>query len=446
MKVLMLSWELPPDHVGGLGKHVFHLSRALSAQGAETHVVTIARTNETTGGNDEPWVHRLMAYPVSSPDFVSWVLQLNVAMLERAIAVSLEHGEMSLVHAHDWLSCFAARAYKHAFCVPMVATIHATEAGRNAGIHNAQQKYISDVEWWLGYEAWRIICCSSHMKNEVTSLFGAPEDKIEVIPNGVDPEEFRVPDRALSRDLFAHRDESMVFFVGRLVREKGVDTLIEAVRILLDQGRKIKLVIAGTGPYEENLKFKAAMTGIYSNTYFTGRITDNVRNHLYMWADAAVFPSYYEPFGIVALEAMAAGSGLVVSDTGGMSEVVSHELNGLKVKPGDPAHLASAIARLIDERELRHKIRRAGLETVRRRYAWPQIAKHTLRLYDSVLAEYHRSAWGKNPHARTGGIERAGSDHGGRRRFEAQTSHVHDSEADGAGVEHTGDATHSGPA
>ena len=139
MKVLMMSWEYPPNQVGGLGRHVCHISQALAAAGTEVHVVTPGNTDETTDESGEPVVHRVVPYNVSAPDFASWVLQLNTAMLQRAITATEDYGPFDLVHAHDWLSAFASRAYKHAFRLPLVATIHATEAGRNAGIHNRQQ-------------------------------------------------------------------------------------------------------------------------------------------------------------------------------------------------------------------------------------------------------------------------------------------------------------------
>lgn len=444
MRVLMLSWEYPPNHVGGLGKHVCHLSQALAKDGIEVHVVTHGDRDESLGGKNEPFVHRITPYAVSSPDFLTWVLQLNVALLERAVAVEREYGPMDLVHAHDWLVAFGGRALKHALRVPMIATIHATEAGRNNGIHNRTQSYISDVEWWLGYEAWKIICCSSHMKNEVMGVFRVPADKIAVIPNGVNPEEFTSLDRSICRERFASPDERLIFFIGRLVREKGVQTLVEAIRILIDQGHKVKLVVSGTGPYEEDLKFKAAVSGVYSHTYFTGRISDKVRNHLYRWADAAVFPSLYEPFGIVALEAMAAGSGLVVSDTGGMSEVVTHGTNGLKVAPGDAHALASAIARLINDSGLRDHIRREGFRTVSERYTWARIASQTEALYRDVLMDYSQSPWGLTSHRHSRRQDDAGRNHGRRRRFPPETSDVYHSQTDGVGSKQTSNAAHPG--
>lgn len=136
MKVLMLSWEYPPIIVGGIAPHVYDLTRALTANGAEVHLIT-------AGGRDAPAfedvngvkVYRVLPYQVSSPDFVTWVAQFNVALLERAIPI-LADRSFQIVHAHDWLVAYAARAIKYAARLPLVVTIHATEYGRNNGLHN----------------------------------------------------------------------------------------------------------------------------------------------------------------------------------------------------------------------------------------------------------------------------------------------------------------------
>jgi len=104
---------------------------------------------------------------------------------EHATRLINETGKFDIIHAHDWLVAFAARVLKHAYSTPLVATIHATEHGRNWGIHNDTQRYINNVEWWLAFEAWRLIVNSEYMKNEVMSIFKIPNDKIDVIPMGL---------------------------------------------------------------------------------------------------------------------------------------------------------------------------------------------------------------------------------------------------------------------
>jgi len=443
MKVLMLTWEYPPDHVGGLGRHVCQLSEAMALQGTEVHIIAPGKQEVNSGGGSKPFVHHIVPYAVSSPDFLSWVLQLNIVLSERAARLVHEEGDFDLVHAHDWLAAFAGRAFKHAFRVPLVATIHATEAGRNAGIHNRQQAYISDVEWWLGYEAWRVICCSQYMKREVRGVFSVPDDKVVVVPNGVNPDEFSTTDRTLSRKAFASDDQHLLFFIGRLVREKGVQVLLEAARILLQQGENIKLVIAGTGPYEEELKFMAASLGIFSHVYFTGKVSDKMRNHLYRWADASICPSLYEPFGIVALEAMAAGSGLVASDVGGLSEVVRHEVTGLKIPPADPAAMAGAVSRLLHEKGLRKSLALHASLTVKQDYSWSSIAKKTQEVYAGVLSQHRRSPWRAQDQRSQRRFSYESGAYGRRRRIPAEAVDDSSTQAAGPGGQPAGDGAHS---
>jgi glycogen synthase len=308
LHVLMLSWEFPPKVVGGLGRHVYDLSTALTAHDIDVTVVTM----DPGDGNPEleiingVQVHRVQPYPLAAPSFLTWVMQMNMALMEKSASL-LNEESFDVVHAHDWLAGFCGKALKHAYRIPLISTIHATEYGRNNGLHNDEQRFISDVEWWLTYESWRVICCSDFMSGELQRLFQLPSDKLRVIFNGVHPEIFQVdkPDPGVRRRYVAD-DEQLIFFIGRLVNEKGVQVLLDAAPLILQQHPKAKFVIAGEGPCKEGLMEQARHLGIHHNVYFAGFVDDYTRNHLYRSAAAAVFPSLYEPFGIVALEAMAA--------------------------------------------------------------------------------------------------------------------------------------------
>ncbi|ACV61696.1 glycosyl transferase group 1 [Desulfofarcimen acetoxidans DSM 771] len=394
MRVLMLSWEYPPKSVGGLAQHVYDLTSALIKEETEVFLLTCgspgAPEYEQINGVH---VYRINPYQVSSPDFITWVMQLNVAMLERAIPLINDLRDIQIVHAHDWLVAYAARALKHAHQVPMVVTIHATEYGRNNGLHNDLQRHISDIEWWLCYEAWRVICCSFYMKNELSYVFQIPQDKLKVIPNGVNPENFVLKESRLSRDDYAAPDEKIIFYVGRLVREKGVQVLLEAMPDILSRQEKTKLIIAGKGPHEAQLREQAVRMGIAHRVYFTGYINDEVRNALYHWADVAVFPSLYEPFGIVALEAMAAKTPVVVTDNGGLSEIVIHGVDGLKAYCGNSRSLADNILPILQQRKLAATLRDNAYRKVVKDFNWSKIAKNTIQVYKEVLKEHRMSNW-----------------------------------------------------
>lgn len=388
MRVLMLSWEFPPKSVGGLAQHVYDLTEAMADQGLEVHLVTVGAPGipeyELIRGVH---VYRVTPYQLATPDFISQVMQLNVAMLEKCLQLINNNREKyDIIHAHDWLVAYAARALKHALEAPLITTIHATEHGRNNGLHNDLQRHISQLEWWSCYEAWRVIVCSHYMYQEVRHVFQVPHDKLDIIHNGVNPAEFQVQRYNINRDDYAAPNEKIVFYVGRLVREKGVQVLIDAVAKILYYHPHTKFVIAGKGPYEINLKRQARRLGLEQHIYFTGYIDDDTRNNLYHFADVAVFPSLYEPFGIVALEGMAARTPVVVSDTGGLGGIINHGINGLKAYSGNENSLADNILRILLNPQEANQMKERAYQEVLEKYNWHGIAAQTMALYQTVTS------------------------------------------------------------
>ncbi len=386
MRILMLSWEYPPRSIGGLAQHVYDLTSAQSGIGENVHLITVGEKDapeyEVINGVH---VYRITPYPVSSLDFIQWVPQMNMAIVEKAVRVLNQKGGFDLIHNHDWLTAYAARALKHAFKLPLVSTIHATEYGRNMGLHNTVQRHISDVEWWLIYESGKVICCSRHMKNEIKHVFQTPEDKIRIIHNGVNVLNFASVSSTYKRENFAGPEEKIVFSIGRLVREKGFQFLLEAVPLILKSQPKTRFIIAGKGPYEQELKRLAASMGIERHVHFAGYLSDDLRNALYKWASVAVIPSIYEPFGIVALEAMAAQTPVVISDTGGLGEIIDHGIDGYKAKPGDSSSLARMVLQLLRSESLAHRMHEQAYLKVKTLYNWQDIAEQTRQVYHEVL-------------------------------------------------------------
>jgi glycosyltransferase involved in cell wall biosynthesis len=287
----------------------------------------------------------------------------------------------TLLHAHDWLVAPAALALRQAFQLPLVVTVHATEYGRNAGLHTPLQHRIHAHEQQLVQEADRIICCSRFMAREVARLFAIPEEKVTVIENGVVPENIAAAKLSgADRMNYARDDEELLFFVGRLVKEKGLEVLLAALAKVFPV-RNVRAVIAGKGPMFAELERQARGYGIRERINFAGFMADDERNRLLATADLVVLPSLYEPFGIAVLEAMAAGATVVVSDVGGMSEVVRHGIDGWKVPAGDPAALAAAILMLLDDRKLRHELGRNARDQVVSAYSWSELAGKTKALY-----------------------------------------------------------------
>jgi glycosyltransferase involved in cell wall biosynthesis len=387
LSVLMLSWEFPPRIIGGISSHVHDLSMTLARKNVTVHVVTCdfpgAPEDEQIGGVN---VHRFNS-KIPSPSFLGWIFSMNQAMAERAIDVINDNNEeIDLIHAHDWLVTEAAVRVRDAFSKPLVSTIHATETGRRGGIHNDYQRTINEVERHLINQSYEVICCSDYMANQVSSTFNVESERLHVIPNGVNVSKFggRVSTLPIKRR-YAKNRERIVCFVGRLVHEKGVHVLIGAVPKVLAEMPNVNFVIVGEGGMKDYLAKEAYDFGVADHVFFTGFVNEETLISIYRACDVAVFPSLYEPFGITALEAMAAKTPVVVTDTGGLAEIVQHEKTGIKVYVDNSDSLAWGILRVLKNPGFADRIRENGYRKVLREYDWDRIAERTLRVYGLAL-------------------------------------------------------------
>ncbi|MBC7237107.1 MAG: glycosyltransferase family 4 protein [Chloroflexi bacterium] len=398
MRVLMLSWEYPPHVVGGLGKHVAELAPALADLGIELYLLTPMRR----GGAERETIAGIRVYRIPSPanvypNFYEEVVHTNET-LERACEELLAtEGPFELIHNHDWLTSFVARRLKHAHKLPLLATIHATERGRGRGqLLGEQAQRVNDAEWRLTYEAWRVICCTRFMADEIHRYFQVPLDKVDVIPNGVDPTPFQKlegQDLSAFRARWAQPEEKIVLYVGRVVQEKGAEILVRSAPFVLARVPEAKFIIAGTGPELERLRDLVQELGLSTKVLLPGFIDDKDRDRLYKVADCAVFPSLYEPFGIVALEAMAAKTPVVVSEVGGLAEVVRHAETGITIYPGDVQSCAWGILHTLEHPEWTRQRVQNAYEEVLRVYNWHTIAEQTAKVYRRIVEERARVYW-----------------------------------------------------
>jgi glycogen(starch) synthase len=385
-RVLILSWEYPPLIEGGLARHVRKLSEALVGLGVEVHVLT-------RGGEDAPAgeiaagveVHRIRepAHPTDLDEFVNWVGQMNADMLEAGVELG-EAFDFDLVHGHDWLVAGACDQLARRFEAPLVTTIHATEYGRHQGwVKDHPQAYIHGVERWITNRSHRVIACSAYMQEQIAEVFRVAPGRITVIPNGIDPADLPQPgaaELALLRGQFAAPEERLVLLIGRLVYEKGFQLALEAMPRLIAAVPGTRFLVAGSGTHEEELRKQAKELRLMDHGTFLGWIGDDVLRSLYGIADLTVVPSIYEPFGLVALEAMASGCPVIVADTGGLREVVPHELAGLRFRPRDPAALAEVAIRVLSDPDLEARLIAEAHEHVRR-FDWTDIAAQTAEVY-----------------------------------------------------------------
>jgi glycogen(starch) synthase len=389
-RVLILSWEYPPVIEGGLARHVRKLAEGLLRQGVIVDVLTRGRRGAPPLDAGLP--AGLTVYRVPEPGwprdldrFVAWVQQMNDDMQLAGEALGQEMA-YDLVHGHDWLVAPAAAALAERLEVPYVTTVHATEHGRHQGwVAEPPQSHIHGVERWMAHRAERVIVCSYYMRGHVADIFDLDERRIAVIPNGVDPSELRPSgDLAALRGRFAAPHEKLVLLVGRLVYEKGFQLALDALPAVVEQVENVRFLVAGSGTHEAALKEQAERLGLTSRGTFLGWIGDDVLHSLYRIADLCVVPSIYEPFGLVALEAMASGCPCIVADTGGLREVVPvGERVGLRFNGGDAEHLGVMIERLLVDDALRDRLVAEASEHVLR-FDWDDIAQRTREIYDGL--------------------------------------------------------------
>jgi glycogen(starch) synthase len=391
MRVLLISWEYPPVIEGGLGRHVRKLSEHLVADGVEMHVLT-------RGGGRLPLqeerhgviVHRVREppFPKDIDAFVRWVTDMNGHMEELG-AQLCQRFEFDLVHSHDWLVSGAAERLARRVGRPWLTTVHATEFGRHQGwVQKHPQSYIHSVERAMARRADHLITCSEYMRSHVARVFGVPAAGITTIPNGIDPRDLEpvVDDLPGLRAHYAAPDQRLVLLVGRLVYEKGFHLALDALAPVIRKRLGVRFVVAGTGTAEAELKRQAKRLGLSRHGSFLGWVGDDMLHSLYRVADLCIVPSIYEPFGLVALEAMASGCLCIVADTGGLREVVPEDGTvGLRFPSRDSAALGEILEQVLTDDSARAQLVAEAREHVLR-FDWAEVARRTREVYEALPA------------------------------------------------------------
>jgi glycogen synthase len=388
-RILILSWEYPPIVEGGLARHVRKLSEGLVRRGVEVDVLTRARSGaqapRIAGGVR---VHRLPepATPRDLDGFLRWVEDLNEHMVAAGRELIADR-RFDVVHGHDWLVARAAGTLARAARLPYLTTIHATECGRHQGwVDQHPQSHIHAVERWMARRAEGVVVCSHYMHGHVADVFGIDEAKVQVIPNGIDPLDLApIHDLAALRARFAGPGDKLVLLIGRLVYEKGFQVALDALPRVLERLPGVRFLVAGSGTHEAELKAQAQRLGLMRHGAFMGWIGDDVLRSLYRIADLCVVPSIYEPFGLVALEAMASGCPCIVADTGGLREVVPNDDVGLRFSSRDPRALAQMMEWVLANPALRFRLVTEAAAHVAR-FDWSDVAARTEEVYDGLVA------------------------------------------------------------
>lgn len=386
MNICMLSWEYPPRIVGGISRHCHGLARALARRGHRIHLVTLEFPGAPEFEEQDGVKIYRVRIEVGHPSFLSWVLLFNHFM-EKKVGSLARDVDFDLIHAHDWLVALAGIASKTFLGKPLVMTIHSTEEGRSQGIHTPDSSTLQGLEWWGTYEAKRLIVTTQAMRHEVLGQFHLPVEKVDTIPNAVDVEGFQVDVDAseVKRSLGLRGSEHLVLFVGRLTSQKGVEHLIDAFPVVLHSHPDARLVIIGDGYMLEELRSRAESRGVGSATLFTRFVSDEDLVPLLKSADVQVVPSIYEPFGIAALEGMAAGTPVVASSVGGLREVIQHGKTGVWVNPRDPSSIAWGIKSILSDRQYASRLVRNAKRQIEHRFNWDAVAAETERCYERAV-------------------------------------------------------------
>ncbi|MDL9935622.1 glycosyltransferase family 4 protein [Gordonia sp. ABSL1-1] len=394
MRVLLVSWEYPPVVVGGLGRHVHHLATELVAHGHD--VVVLTRRPSGTDALSHPTVDtvaegvRVIAVAEDPPEFefgtdmLPWTLAMGHSLIRAGLRI-LAGERMSptspswtpeVVHAHDWLVAHPAITLAEFFDVPLVSTIHATEAGRHSGwVSGRINRQVHSVEWWLAAESDAIITCSASMRDEVHRLFGPDIADIQVIHNGIDVTTWPFAERA------AADDAPELLFAGRLEYEKGVQDLLAALPRIRRTHPGTTLTVAGTGTQHDWLLEQARKHRVSKAVRFLGAVDHDELVRLMHRCAAIVLPSRYEPFGIVALEAAATGAPLVVSTAGGLGEAVTAPTTGLSFEPADVAGLATAVRTMLSDPAAAAARARRARDRLTAEFSWSEVADRTGGVY-----------------------------------------------------------------
>ena len=388
MRVAMVVWEFPPAMASGVATNVDGLAHALARAGHEVVVVTrsigTGSDDTVTGGEFGAGGVRVLRTAVDLPwidesSEIARVASANHHLVARVAA--FDGWTPEVVHCHDWQSAWAGDVISQVFDVPLIATFHGTERSRHGGhLPPGVASDINSIEWWLAFRATRVITSTRLLEREIADGFELDPARIQRIPNGIDPLWWRpaLPIEPIRSEV------PVVFTWGRVQYEKGFQVLARAIGTLRTRLPGIECVIAGRGSYLPELQSQIDLEGVADIVSLPGYLSDTELRDALHRATCVVIPSLYEPFAVVALEALASGSALIVADTGGLAEVVGDSGAALLFEPGNADQLADRIERIVTDPVSAAEMRARAAALLDDTYTWDAIATRTLGVYRSV--------------------------------------------------------------
>jgi glycogen(starch) synthase len=379
----MLSWEFPPSSTGGTAAHVDGLARAMRRAGHE--VVLISQLVNGAPADAIQDGLRVLRVPIDMP----WISEQPVAATASAnhafVRAAAEFGDWrpDIVHAHDWEVAWAADVLATLFGTPIVTTFHGTERGRHGGhLPPGSATDINSVEWWQAFRSRRVIASTRLMVREIVAGFEMDPAHVRRVPHGIDPAWWATPgpdeppDQARSK---------LVLAWGRVRYEKGFHVLARAVAALRPRVPGLECMIVGRGTYLPELQSQIDIAGVGNLIEVPGYLPDDDLRAVIHRAGCVVIPSLYEPFGVVALEALAGGAPLIVADTGGLAELVGGTGSALLFEPGNADDLANCIERVLTDEDVAAEMVKRGGEILQATYSWDAIATRTMSVYQEAL-------------------------------------------------------------
>lgn len=370
MKIAMIGWEYPPFKSGGLGTHCYGLTRGLADKNIQVDFYMPKTNKKVTSDNPNIRIIEVgetTIFPYDRPDdkklegnFFESVYRYNDLVVQRV------KGKYDVIHVHDWLTMKAGVKLKEKLGVPLILSIHSTEFDRSGWL--SPNQWFIDIEREGMQKADAIITVSYFTKRICVEKYGIDPNKIYVVYNAVFP-------------VGEGEKKDIVLFLGRLTIQKGPEFFLHAAKKIIDYGMKPQFVIAGDGDMLPQLIANAVHLGISNHVIFTGLLSEEEVKHIYRIANVYVMPSVSEPFGITALEAISAGTPVIISKTAGAAEALSH---CLRVDFWDVDEMANKIISLLKYTELHRTISSEGKKEVEL-FTWDKVADKTIDVYKGVM-------------------------------------------------------------
>jgi len=386
MKALLVTREYPPHIYGGAGVVADQLSRAL-AKRMQVEVRCFGprdpRQDSITLRGYTPW-ERLGG---KEPKFVPALETLSIGL-----AMSRDPVDADVVHAHTWYADMGSLWISMLYRIPLVVTLHSMEPLRPWKADQLGSGYLlsSWIEKTAVEAAHRVIAVSHKMREDIVEHFDADPERVVVIHNGIDPEQFK---RTEARDALDRLGVKLPFvlFVGRITDQKGIFHLLDAAPRL---PAGVQVVLCASAPdtpeIEERLRRRVAQ--MPNVKWINEMVPVPVVTQLYTHCAVFCCPSVYEPFGLINLEAMGCEAPVVASGVGGILEVVEDGKTGVLVPPAQPEKLAEALNRVLANPTLGRDMGRAGRKRVEEKFSWASVAERTEQVYADAIAEFKRSS------------------------------------------------------